>query len=170
MDLTRPNRWVYTLLAAVWLLVVIWQVEEHLRFREAAKANLSNRSKDIANTVSACIRGLRFRGAVPQDRLERVLDELVSGGAKDLVKSTELVSITLLNAAGDKVAEAGRPIDTTQKDILQKGERWGQPTVTFVNPVDLGASLSSEDATNPTVILPNLHELTNTFRDGRPFR
>jgi signal transduction histidine kinase len=170
VDLTRPNRWVYPLLATVWLLVVVWQAEEHFRFREAAKTNLSNRSKDIANTVSACIRGMRFRGAVLQERLEPVLEELVNGGAKDLVKSSELLSIALLNASGDSVASAGRPIDFTQKDMLQTGERWGQRTVTFVNPVDLGATLTSEDATNPTVVIPVLHDLTNTFRDGRPFR
>jgi len=170
MDLTRPNRWVYPLLGAVWLLVVVWQAEEHLHFKEAAKTNLSNRSKDIANTVSACIRGMRFRGAVLQERLEPVLEELVNGGANDLVKSSELVSIALLNAAGDTVAKAGRPIDFTQQDILQRGERWGQHTVTFVNPVDLGASLTSEGGTNPTVVLPRIQDLTNAFRDGKPFR
>ncbi len=170
MDLTRPNRWVYPLLAAVWVLVVVWQAEEHVRFREAAKTNLSSRSKDIANTVSACIRGMRFRGAVLQERLEPVLEELVNGGAKDLVKSSELLSIALLNAAGTNIASAGRPIDLNQSDILQRGERWGQHSVTFINPVDLGASLSSEDATNPTLVIPPLHDLTNAFREGRPFR
>jgi signal transduction histidine kinase len=170
MDLTHPNRWVYPLLAVMWLLVAVWQAEEHFHFREAAKTNLSNRSKDIANTVSACIRGMRFRGAVLQERLEPVLEELVNGGANDLVKSSELVSIVLLNASGDTVAKAGRPIDFTQQDILQRGERWGQHTVTFVNPVDLGASLTSEGATNPTVVLPPIHDLTNSLRDGRPFR
>ncbi|MGH7968627.1 MAG: sensor histidine kinase [Limisphaerales bacterium] len=167
MDLTRPNRWVYVFLASVWILVVGWQIEEHSRFREAAKTNLSNRAKDIANTISACIRGMRFRGAVRKDRLEPLLEELVNGGAKDLVKSSELISITLLNAAGDKVAAAGRQIDITQKDIVQRGERWGQQTVTFINPVDLGASLSSEDATNPTVVLPSPLDFTNAFLEGR---
>ena len=170
MDLTRPSRWVYPLLAAVWLLVGVWQAEEHFRFREAAKTNLSNRSKDIANTVSACIRGMRFRGTVLQERLEPVLEELVNGGSNELVQSSELVSIALLNAAGDTVAKAGRPIDFSQRDILQRGERWGQRTVTFVNPVDLGASLTSEGGTNPTVVLPPIHDLTNNFRDGKPFR
>src|ERR1041384_5141260 len=99
MDLTRPSHWVYGILAAVWLLAGVWQAEEHLRFREAAKTNLSNRSKDIANTISACIRGMRFRGAVRKERLETVLDELVNGGANDLVTSPELLSIFLLNAA-----------------------------------------------------------------------
>lgn len=170
MDLTRPNRWVYALLATVWVLVVVWQAEEHFRFREAARTNLSNRSKDIANTVSACIRGMRFRGAVRGDRLQPLLEEMVNGGAKDLVKSSELLSIVLLNASGEQVAWAGRPIDVTQKDIVQRGERWGLHSVSFINPVDLGASLTSEDATNPTVVLPSPQEFTNTFRDGRPFR
>jgi signal transduction histidine kinase len=154
---------VYALLGAVWALVVVWQAEEHFRVRNAAKADLSNRSKDIANTVSACIRGMRFRGAVLQERLEPVLDELVNGRTNELVKSSELISIALLNAAGDRIAVAGRPIDFDQRDILQQGERWGQRSVTFVNPVDLGSRLSSEGATNPTVVLPPFREFTNAF-------
>ena len=171
MDLARRNILVYTLLVAVWALVVVWQAEEHFRVREAAKADLSNRSKDIANTVSACVRGMRFRGAVLQERLEPVLQELVNGRTNELVKSSELISIALLNAAGESVALAGRPIDFEQRDILQKGERWGQRSVTFVNPVDLGSSLGPEGATNYTVVLPPFREFTNTFpeaRRGRP--
>src|SRR5260221_976181 len=118
MELTRRSLMVYVLLAAVWALVVVWQAEEHFRVREVAKTDLSNRSKDIANTVSACIRGMRFRGAVLQERLEPLLNELVNGRSNEVVKSSELTSIALLNAAGDKIAEAGRPIDINQKDIL----------------------------------------------------
>jgi hypothetical protein len=164
MELSRRNLLVYVLLGAVWTLVVVWQAEEHFHVRQAARADLSNRSRAIANTVSACIRGLRFRGTyLPQERLEPVLDELVNGRSNELVKSSELISIALLNAAGEQVASAGRPIDVAQRDILQKGERWGLHTVTFVNPVDLGVSLSLEGGTNPTVVLPRL---TNGFRDG----
>src|SRR5437016_7619194 len=134
MDLTRRTLTVYALLAAVWALVVVWQAEEHYRFRAAAKADLSNRSKDIANTVSACIRGMRFRGAVPRDRLEPVLNELVNGRTNELLRSSELTSIALLNIAGEQIASAGRPIDFTQRDILQQGEHWGQRNVTFVHP------------------------------------
>jgi signal transduction histidine kinase len=164
MELSRRNLLVYVLLGAVWTLVVVWQAEEHFRVRQAARADLSSRSRVIANTVSACIRGLRFRGTyLPQERLEPVLDELVNGRSNELVKSSELISIALLIAAGEQVASAGRPIDVAQKDILQKGERWGLHTVTFVNPVDLGISLAFEGGTNPTVVLPRL---TNGFRDG----
>ena len=169
MELNRRSLMVYGLLAAVWLLVTVWQAEEHARVRGAAKADLSTRSRDIANTVSACIRGMRFRGAVWQQRLEPLLNELVNGRTNELVKSSELLSIALLNAAGETIAAAGRPIDFQQRDILQQGVRWGQHSVTFINPVDLGASLTSEGGTNPTVVLPPPHDFTNTFRDGRPF-
>ncbi|HEY5912522.1 MAG TPA: ATP-binding protein [Verrucomicrobiae bacterium] len=168
MELTRRSFLVFALLSVVWALVIIWQAEEHYRVRQAAKADLSNRSRDIANTVSACIRGMRFRGTVAQERLEPVLNELIYGHSNELVKSSQLISIALLNAAGEPVAAAGRPIDFEQHDILQKGERWGRGSVTFVNPVDLGASLSSEFGTNPTVVLPPFRAMTNSMRDIRP--
>jgi len=155
MGLTRRNLVVYILLAGVWTLLAVWQAEEHFRFRDAAKADLRNRSKDIANTVSACVRGMRFRGAVPQERLELTLTEMVNGRSNELVQASELLGIALLNAAEETLAKAGRPIDFSQKDILQQGERWGLKSVTFVNPVDLGAS-----------VLPPINELTNTFRQA----
>jgi signal transduction histidine kinase len=167
MELNRRTFTVYALLAAVWVLIVGWQAEEHYRFRAAAKAELSNRSRDIANTVSACIRGMRFRGTVLQERLDPLLNELVNGRSNELVKSTDLTSIVLLNAAGERIAEAGRPIDFTQRDILQQGEHWGQRNVTFVNPVDLGSTVTWEGGTNPTVVLPRMQEFTNAFPDAR---
>jgi signal transduction histidine kinase len=167
MDLTRRSLLVYGLLLAVWLLVVGWQIEEHVRLRDSAKTDLRVRSKDIANTLSAFIRGLRFRGAIPQDRLESVLNELVNGRTNEIVKSSELISIALLNAAGEPVAFAGKPIDFEQKDIAQEGERWGRQSVTLINPVDLGAILASEGVTNPTVVLPAPppRDPSNTNRD-----
>jgi len=171
MELSRRSLTVYVLLAAVWALVVVWQAEEHYRFRTAAKAELGNRSRDIANTVSACIRGMRFRGAVLQERLEPLLKELVNGRTNELVKSSELTSIVLLNAAGEQIATAGRQIDFSQRDLLQQGEHWGQRNVIFVNPVDLGSSMIREGGTNPTVVLPRIEQFTNDFPDarGRPF-
>ena len=158
MELTRRNLAVYVLLAAVWVVMAAWQAEEHFRFRAAAKADLRSRSKDIANTVSACVRGLRSRGTVVlQERLEPVLDEMINGRSNELVQASELLGIALLNAAEEPIASAGRPIDFSQKDILQQGEHWGVRSVTFANPVDLGAS-----------VLPPIHELTNTFHEGGP--
>jgi signal transduction histidine kinase len=164
MQLTRRNIVVYALLGAVWVLVLGWQAEEHLRVKEAARTDLRNRSKDIANTLSAIIRGMRFRGAIPQERLEPVLKELISGRTNELIKSSELISIVLLNATNQPVASAGRPIDSQREDLLREGEHWGQRSVTLVNPVDLGASLSSEGVTN-TLILPPLSEFTNRISE-----
>jgi len=170
MDLSRRNLLVYGLLICVWILVAGWQVEEHQRFKNTAKTDLRNRSKDIANTLSAFIRGLRFRGTVPPERLEPVLNELVNGRTNELVISSELLSIALLNAAGEPIAQSGRPLDLAQKELVQSGERWGLHSVTLVNPVDLGASVTSEGVTNPTIVLPPRGEFTNSGRDpGRSF-
>jgi signal transduction histidine kinase len=169
MELTRRSLLVYGLLVAVWVLVLGWQAEEHLRVKDAARTDLRSRSKDIANTLSAIIRGMRFRGgAISQERLEAVLNEMINGRTNELVKSSELLSIVLLNAANERVAWAGRSVDPQREDLLQEGEHWGQRTVTLVNPVDLGASLSSEGVTN-TLIIP-LSELTNRVSEpGREF-
>ena len=162
MQLTRRIFFVYGLLALFWLLVLGWQIEEHARVKDAARTNLSNRSRDIANTVSACIRGMQFRGTVLQDRLEPLLRELVTGGTNEwAAPQRDLVSIVLLNAAGESVASAGDPIDFKQSDILQKGERWGRDSVVVINPVDLGAALTIGGSTNPTVVLPAFQPMTN---------
>jgi signal transduction histidine kinase len=169
MELTRRSLTVYGLLVAVWVLVAGWQVEEHIRFKNSAKADLRNRSTDIANTLGAFIRGLRFRGTVFPERLEPVLNELVNSPTNEVVKSSELVSIALLNAAGEPIAAAGRPLDLSQAELLQKGERWGLRSVTLVSPVDLGSSVTSEGVTNPTIVLPPFREFTNAVREGRGF-
>src|SRR5215831_71994 len=98
MELKRRNVFVYGLLLAVWLLVVIWQVEEHDRAKEVAKIGLRNRSRDVANLVSAFIRGSQFRGAVFQERLEPILSELVNGRTNEVVKPSEVLWVALLNA------------------------------------------------------------------------
>jgi signal transduction histidine kinase len=166
MDLTRRNLLVYGLILGVWLLVVGWQVEEHIRVREAAKADLRGRSKDIANTLSAILRNIRFRQVIPEERLKNLLNELVNGRTNELVKSSELISIELRNAANVEIAAAGKPIDP-QNEAMQRGERWGAKTVTLVNPVDLGAALITEGETNVTFIAPTPPPPTNGMREGR---
>ncbi len=169
MEAKRRSLLMYSLLAGVLLLAAAWQTHEHLRTREVIRTGLRNRSIDIANTLSAFIRGLRFRGTVLQDRLEPVLSELVNARTNALVKSSELISIILLNAANEPVALAGRPLGLDLAEIMTQGERWEDGHVVLVNPVDLGASLTSEGATNPTVVLPPFQGMTNASRDpGRP--
>ncbi len=154
----------YGVLLGVWLLIVAWQVEEHVRFKNFEKTALRNRSKSIASTLGASIRGLQFRGAVFGDRLQPVLNELVSARTNEVGLSGEVVGVGLLNAAGDVVASAGRAINLDQKEIAQENERWGARTVTFVYPIE-GAVVGPERGTNPVapVLLP---QFTNSMREG----
>jgi signal transduction histidine kinase len=170
MDMTRRSSLVVGLLASVWVLVAVWQVEEHVRVIHAGKADLRNRSEVMANTLGSVLRGLQLRrgggGGVFRDRLQPVLDDLVNGRTNDLVKSGQIIYVALLNAAGDPVTSAGDPIDLGQKDILQKGERWGRHTLTVVYPIE-GASMLEEGVTNqlaPVLLQPP----TNFMRDGPP--
>jgi nitrogen-specific signal transduction histidine kinase len=156
---------IYGLLLGVWLLVTGWQVEEHGRIKEAARTDLRNRSKEIANTLSAVIRAMRFRDAVLQDRLEPVLNELVNERTNELVGSSELLSIALLNPAGNPVVSAGNSINLQQKDLLQEGEHWGTASVTFVTAI-AGVNVNPEGETNATVILPSFRNLTNDFTNA----
>jgi signal transduction histidine kinase len=152
MNPERRGRWVSGLLLGAWLLVVAWQLEEHQRIVEAAQSDLRSRSHEIAGALSAVTRALRFRGAVFQERLEPVLNELVNNRTNALVK---LIYVGLLNTDGDPVVAVG---DTNlfSHDVLAGSELWSENYVTFVLPV-VGASVSSEGMSNnptPTVIVP----------------
>ncbi len=153
----QRGRWVTGLLLGAWLLVVAWQVDEHHRVVEAAKSDLRSRSHEIAGTLSAVTRALQFRGAIFQNRLEPVLNELVNNRTNALVK---LFYVGLLNTDGDPVVAVG---DTSlfSREILAGNELWSDNYVTFVLPVE-GASVSPEGVTNnPTVVLPSLRNFTN---------
>jgi signal transduction histidine kinase len=169
MELRRRSLFIYALLAAVWALVVVWQLEEHVRVQEYAKTGLRNRSKDIANTLGSFIRGLQFQRAVFSDRLQPVLDDLVSGRTNELVKSGEVLAVEVLNPAGGQVASAGRPVDLEQRDLQQEGERWGQHSATFVYPIEGASVAAPEGVTNPPPLIL-LEPLTNRPDGSRPFR
>ena len=149
---------VYGLLLAAWATIIIWQVLEYRWVKESARTTLINRSRDIAATLSVVIRSQRrFGGIVSQERLESALNELVRSG--------ELISVALLNASGYVVAFAGKPLDLEAKDATQQGERWNDRSVTLVNLIDLGASVTAEGETNrPTIILPR-RDTTNVVRN-----
>src|SRR5437870_778173 len=156
---TQP---VYVLLIAFWCLVVVWQVVEHGRTKEAARTALINRSRDITRTLESVILSQRrFGGLLFQDRLESAL--------KELVKSGELTSVALLNAAGEVVASAGPPIDVETKGTMRTGEHWDSRSVTLVNLVDLGASVSPQGETNrPTIVLPRRDPAAGPREGERP--
>ena len=168
METKRNGRLLYALLTAAWLLVIGWQAEEHLRVVEAARSDLRNRSHEIASTLGAVTRALKFRGAVFQDRLEPVLNELVNQRTNELVKSSSLLFVGLLNTDGEPVVTAG-DTNLLARENLTGGERWTDDTVTFVLPVE-GASVRPEGATNDaTVVLPPFRNFTNGESRSRDF-
>jgi signal transduction histidine kinase len=166
MDLSRRNMAVYGLLAALWVFVVAWQVEEHFRFKNYAKKNLRTRSQSIANTLGASIRGIQIRGAVFGDRLQpvlnAVLNEMVNGATNELSASAEVMSVVLLNNEGKRVAYAGRTPELEQREIPQETERWGLRTVTFVYPIEGAVNQEGQTNVQAPVFLPGF-----TNRDGR---
>jgi signal transduction histidine kinase len=156
MELKRRNTVVYGVLLGIWLLVVAWQGDEHLRVKAAAKTDLRNRSTEIANTLSAVVQASRFRGAVVPDRLGPYLNELTR--TNELVNLSGVLSIALLNTNGDPVVTAGNT-NLIPKAALSEGELWTPEYVTFVNPV----WSASENASNATVVLPPPEEFSNSI-------
>ena len=168
MELIRQRRLVFGLIAGAWVLVVGWQIEEHLRVVEAAKSDLRNRTREIASTLSAVTRALRFRGTVFQERLEPVLNELVSNHTNSFVNSSGLLAIGLLNTDGDAVVTAGNT-NLLSRELLAERERWDGDCVRFVLPV-AGPSVNPEGATNnTTVVIPSFRDLTNGAPRNRDF-
>jgi signal transduction histidine kinase len=159
MELKRRSTLIYGLLIGVWLFVAVWQVQEHSRVQEDAKVDLRNRSAEIRNTLSAVMHALSFGGGrqVLQPRLQPVLNELVS--TNELDNSGGLLSIALLNTAGEPIAAAGKT-NLMPNEVWSGGadaEYWMHDSVTFVNPIE-GAS----------VILPPPGDFTNEQRALQP--
>ncbi|MDR3460395.1 MAG: ATP-binding protein [Verrucomicrobiae bacterium] len=164
MNREQRGRWVAGLLLGAWLLVVAWQVTEHRRVVEAGRSDLRNRSREIARTLSAVTRALRFRGAVFQERLDPVLNELAGAHPNALVRTTQLLAIGLVNNDGDTVAAAGET-NLISRESVGESERWSDENVVFVLPVE-GASVNPEGVTNnPTVVLPSS---PRNFTNGLP--
>ena len=169
METQRQRNLVFGLLTGAWLMIVGWQVEEHLRVVEAAKSDLRNRSREIASTLSAVTRALRFRGALFQDRLEPVLNELVSNHTNSFVSTSGLLAIGLLNTDGNPVVVVGAT-NLISRELLADRERWTDGSVPGVLPV-AGASVNPEGETNnATVVLPSFRNLlTNGIERNRDF-
>jgi len=158
--MNRRTRLVYGVLVAVWAMIIAWQVVEHQHVSALARAALINRAKDISTTLGLVMRSQRRFGIISKDRLESALNALL--------KPEELNAVALLNAAGDRVASAGPPIDFELKGLVPRGEHWGNRTVTLMNLVDLGTNLTAEaEASRPTLILPR-NEMPNPFGTNRP--
>jgi signal transduction histidine kinase len=164
MELKRRSVLIYGLLLGIWVLLLGWQVEEHLRVREVARMMTVNQAKYISTTLGIVLRSQRrFGGVVSKERLEASLTELVNQ------QKFELNAIALLNAAGDVVASAGSGIDYSNLETSSSPEIWGEQTVTLFNPVDLGTNLTRDiEGPNVSIILSH-NDFTNRF-GGPPFR
>lgn len=152
----KQTRLVYVVLTAVWLMITVWQIVEHRRVQQTARVALINRARDISTTVGIVLRSQRH--LITKERLEAALNSLV--------KPEELNSVALLNASGGVVASAGHPIDLEMRDLVPKGEHWGDRVVALMNLVDIGTNLTFEaEASRPRIVVPR-DELFN--RPERP--
>src|SRR5947208_2289717 len=143
--MNKQTRLVFSVLVAVWAVLIVWQVVEHNRVRLATKAELRNRAKDISNTVGLVLSSQRH--VITKERLESALNSLI--------KPHELNAVAMLNAAGEVVASAGAPIDAEMKGLLPTGEHWGERDFALMNLVALGTNVTSEtEPARPMIVLP----------------
>jgi signal transduction histidine kinase len=138
MESKRRNLFVYGLLAAVWVLICAWQVADHRRVQNLARAELIHRAKDASATVGTTIRLLRrFGGVVSQERLENAFTELVRAPG-------DWDGVALLNEAGVVVASVGTFLDHEVSGGLRAAETWRKESVTLINPIALGTNVTRD--------------------------
>ncbi len=168
MELKRRNFLIYGVVLAIWALVIAWQVGDHHRAKELARAGLLGRSREIANLVGAFIRGsARFRMNIAfQDRIEPMLNEMVNTSTNELLKASDVLWIALLNAEGEPLASAGTPTLDYHREIPEGG-LWQDGTMTKEYVV-AGARLGQDTNPVPTVVPPAFRDFTNNPSD--PFR
>jgi signal transduction histidine kinase len=160
METKRRNFVVSVILVGVWVLIAAWQVTDHIRVQNLARAELIHRARDVSTTVGTTVRLLRrFGGVVSKERLESALTELLRPGEWD--------GIALFNEAGDVVASAGTPVELPFKG-LDSPEIWTNNTVILMNPVALGTNVTRDlEGTNVPVIV-DFHRPPDTNRPPPP--
>ncbi len=150
------TRLVYGILLAVWALIVVWQIEEHMRVRRSARDELYSRARDVSGTVGVLIRAQRrWMGAIPKDRLE--------GYITDLLKTNDVGAIALLNKDLEKLASAPQDFDPPRSLIETGQPYWSDGTVTMMNLVPLGTNVMGETEPPPTPVV------IDTSADLAPF-
>jgi signal transduction histidine kinase len=129
------------MLAAIWAMLMVWQIAEHMRARQMFRNMVVEHGRSISTTCGLLMRARSFFGVVSRERLEAALNELVK------TNELELRSIQLLNSAGEPVVSAGIPFELPHRNALEGGVLWSDSTVIVENPVDLGTNM-------PELILP----------------
>ncbi len=134
----------FALLLFILLPVAGWQAMEHLRVRESLRKDMAGRARDLSAALSVVIRSQGRVAFIPKLRLEAALDELIA--------STELESVMLLNATGEVVAQAGKPMALEPATLLRTHELWMPTAASFANLVALGPG--TEGTEGGAAILP----------------
>jgi signal transduction histidine kinase len=159
--ITRRNGLVYGVLIAVWVLLIGWQVAEHMRVQRNAHRALIHRAQDISDTLGVVMRSQRRFGIITKEQLESAM--------KALVKPGDIDAIALLNAAGDVVANAGELDDLQTKGVTSSGEYWDNDNLVVMNLVDLGTNMTHDlESTNVTLVLPQTERSQLFSRTNRP--
>jgi signal transduction histidine kinase len=155
----KRKKTVYLLLSVAWILFSFWQIYEHSRVKQAAMKTLLSRARDISSSISVVIRSQDRFGILPQSRIEAALT--------DLVQSPELQSVALLNASGQVVASAGKPIDVKVGALSEGKEVWERNSVVIMNLVDLGHETDERSTTRTAPIVLKDPDPGELFRDDR---
>lgn len=121
---------IYIFLALIGLSVAGWQAYEHQRVKELARRNLAGRAHDFSAALSVVLRSQGRMAFIPRPRIEAALNELIN--------STELESVVLLNASGDAAASAGKPLPVEPGVLLENHEYWTRESASFANLIALG--------------------------------
>ena len=118
--MTRRSWVVYGMLAAIWAMLIVWQIAEHMRARQMFHNMVVEHGGSISTTCGLLMRARSYFGVVSRERLEAALNELVN--------THELRSVQLLNSDGQAVASAGVPFELPPRNELEGGVLWSDST------------------------------------------
>lgn len=129
-DLLAKQATVYSLLVIAWLALLAWQGVEHARVEAAARKALATQARELSAALGVVMRSQGRFGFIPQPKLEAALNELVN--------SSEVIGVALLDVQGAVTAEAGNDGLTSYEGVLDQQSHWREAMATFVNLVALG--------------------------------
>jgi len=139
------------MLLAIWAALMVWQVMEHVRVENAARAVLAERARYVALT---CARTMRNRagasGIISKEYLERTIQQLVTPGEFRSLElrsrgAGELRSVVLVNSAGEIAASsAATNVTIPTAEELRREPDWDAPIVWLPSLVDFGTNLGED--------------------------
>jgi signal transduction histidine kinase len=138
------------MLIALWTGLIVWQVMEHQRVKNAARDVLAERARYVAMTCARTMRNSRW-GIISREFLETNFTRLVSPPEFISLQlrsrgEGELRSIVLINSAGEIAAAAAATnvAIPTAEELRREPPDWDAPIVWLYSLVDLGTNLSPD--------------------------